>query len=183
MGGREAAATAGVYGSDEEVGGYAIMPIKNYTTGVPEERTVGEITGLLASKGARTIQISYDGKGRPEGISFMLLLNESPIPFRLPCNFEGVFRAIANTYKDRGSRIRYERNPVSMPQARRVAWRILKDWVSSQLALIEAEQATMAQVFLPYCVIQSDTSEAVTMYDRFLEQVARQKILGTGDIQ
>jgi hypothetical protein len=69
-----------------------------------------------------------------------------------------------------------------MPHARKVAWRIIKDWVAAQLALIEAEQATLAQVFLPYCVMQhgDGISEAVTMYDRFLEEVSNQRQLGTG---
>jgi hypothetical protein len=154
------------------------MPIKNYTTEVAEERTVGEIMGLLAAKGARTIQVIYDDRGRPSGVSFMLLLQEMPVPFRLPCNFEGVFRAIASGYKDRLARSRYERNPASHEQARRVAWRIVKDWVAAQMALVEAEQAALAQVFLPYCVMNSDgMDKAITMYDKFLDQVTTQKRL------
>lgn len=157
------------------------MPIKNYTTDVAEDRTVGEIMGLLAAKGARSIQIVYDDRARPQGVSFMLIINEIPIPFKLPCNFEGVFKALANGYKDRNARIRYERNPDSMPQARKIAWRIVKDWVAAQLALIEAEQATLAQVFLPYCIMNnSGIGDAITMYDRFLEEVSNQKQLGTG---
>lgn len=154
------------------------MPIKNYTTEVSEERTVGEITGLLASKGARTVQIMYDDQCRPCGVSFMLLLQEMPVPFHLPCNFDGVLRSLAARYKDRWARQRFERNPASMPHARRIAWRILKDWVAAQMALIEAEQASMAQVFLPYCVMSQDgVQSAMTMYDRFMEQVSQQKLL------
>jgi len=155
------------------------MAIKNYTTSVPEGKTVGEIMGLLAGKGARTIQVLYDEQGRPTGVSFMLILNEMPIPFRLPCNFEGVFKSLCNGYKDRNARIRFERNPANREQSRRVAWRIVKDWVAAQMALIEAEQATIAQVFLPYCVMNgpNGTGTAITMYDRFLEQVSQQKAL------
>lgn len=158
------------------------MPIKNYTTDIAEERTVGEIMGLLASKGARSIQVVYDDHARPQGVSFMLLISEMPVPFKLPCNFDGVFRALASAYRDRHARTRFERNPQSMIHARKVAWRIVKDWIAAQLALIEAEQATMAQVFLPYCVMRGkDTmGEAITMYDRFLEEVSNQRQLGTG---
>ena len=152
------------------------MPIKNYTTEVSEDRTVGQIMGLLAGKGARSIQIVYDDKARPMGVSFMLILDNFPVPFKLPCNFEGVFKALANGYKDRYAKQRYERNPASMEQARRVAWRIIHDWVAAQLAIVEAEQATLAQVFLPYCIV-SDKGEGITMYDRFLEQVTRQRSL------
>ena len=58
-----------------------------------------------------------------------------------------------------------------MEQARRVAWRILKDWVAAQLAIVEAEQAQMAEVFLPYAV-ESQTGQ--TMFQLFLEQHARE---------
>jgi hypothetical protein len=33
-----------------------------------------------------------------------------------------------------------------------VAWRIVKDWVEVQLALIESGQATLPQLFLPHAV-------------------------------
>lgn len=159
------------------------MPIKNYTTSVSEDKTVGEIMGLLASKGARTIQVLYDEQARPTGVSFMLFINETPVPFKLPCNFDGVFRALLNGYKDRMARARFERNPENRAQSRRIAWRIVKDWVAAQMALIEAEQATLAQVFLPYCVMQhgNGVDAAVTMYDRFLEEVSNQRQLGTGN--
>lgn len=141
------------------------MPIKNYTTSIAEEKTVGEITGLLASKGARQVQINYDEQGRPQAICFVLLLAGFPVQFKLPCNFEGVFRSLAREYKDRGARQRFERSQESMYQSRRVAWRIIKDWVAAQLALVEAEQAQMAEVFLPYAVHESGQ----TMFQRFVE--------------
>ena len=31
-----------------------------------------------------------------------------------------------------------------------MAWRIIKDWIEAQLAIVEAEQAEMVEVFLPY---------------------------------
>ena len=36
------------------------MPIKNYSTKVDAAKTCGEITGLLAGKGAKRVQIDYD---------------------------------------------------------------------------------------------------------------------------
>jgi len=151
------------------------MPIKNYTTSIAEDKTVAEIQMLLAMKGARSIQIEYDEKARPSSVSFVIIIQEVPIPFRLPCNFEGVFKAIKSEYKTWPSRNRFERNPDSMNQARRIAWRIVKDWVAAQMALIEAEQATLAQVFLPYAIVND--RERLTMYDRFMLQVSQQKAL------
>ena len=37
-------------------------------------------------------------------------------------------------------------------QARRVAWRITKDWVEAQMAIVEAQLASLPEVFLPYAV-------------------------------
>ena len=35
-------------------------------------------------------------------------------------------------------------------QARRTAWRILKDWVQAQMALLETNMVDMEEIFLPY---------------------------------
>ena len=35
-------------------------------------------------------------------------------------------------------------------QACRVAWRIIKDWLEAQMALIQTQQADLAEIFLPY---------------------------------
>lgn len=161
------------------------MAIKNYTTQVSEEKTVGEIMALLAAKGARQILIDYDEQSRPKGVQFIVMIKQGtndlgvPVPFKLPCNFDGVFRALKNQYKDIYARGRFERSSESRPQARRVAWRIIKDWIDSQMALIEAEQATLAQVFLPYAVVK----DGATAFDQFMLQVSRQKSLTPGDAE
>ena len=40
----------------------------------------------------------------------------------------------------------------SKEQARRVAWRIIKDWIDAQLALVEVRLVSLPEVFLPYAV-------------------------------
>jgi len=45
-----------------------------------------------------------------------------------------------------------ERKYKTQTHARCVAWRIVKDWVRAQLALIESGQATLPQLFLPHAV-------------------------------
>jgi len=149
--------------------------IKNYSTGIAEDKTVGEIMSLLAAKQARSIRIDYDDQGRPAAVSFVLIISELPIPFRLPCNFEGVLKAMATAYKSGSARYRFERNPESVMQSRRVAWRIIKDWVAAQMALIEAEQASMAQVFLPYAIYNEKAN--LTMFDEFMSQIDSRKQL------
>lgn len=46
-------------------------------------------------------------------------------------------------------------------QALRVGWRIVKDWVQAQMAIVESELAKMVQVFLPYAV----TKQGNTLYE------------------
>lgn len=46
--------------------------------------------------------------------------------------------------------------------AQRTGWRILKDWVAAQLAIIEAGLATLPEVMLPYALL----SDGQTLYKR-----------------
>jgi hypothetical protein len=140
------------------------MPIKNYSTSVSEDKTVSEIQTCLSRKGALEVLVQYDS-GRPAAVFFRYKVGDNIVPFRLPCNFDGVFKAMCKGYKDGRLRNRFERDPKSREQARRVAWRILKDWVEAQMAIVEAEQAQLAEVFLPYAVYQ----DGKTMFERFAE--------------
>ncbi len=147
--------------------------IKNHTTNVAENRTVMEIQELLAGKGARSISVDYDEERRPDAVSFVIVFDNFPIPFRLPCNFKGVHKfLLKNQQRSHGRRIREDDE--SVLRSRRIAWRIIKDWVAAQIALIEAEQATLAQVFLPYAVI------AIVCGDP-LREVTKQKALSQGN--
>lgn len=125
----------------------------NYTTGIEPIKTAGEIMGLLVAKGAKSINMEY-ASGEITGLTFVIVVHGMDISFRLPCNYEGAERALRRTapprYRDK-------------QQAKRVAWRILKDWIEAQLAIIECEQAEMAQVFMPYAI----TSTGQTLFQRF----------------
>ena len=44
-------------------------------------------------------------------------------------------------------------------QAQKVAWRIIKDWVEAQMAIVEAQMADVAEVFLPYAVTNTGYDE------------------------
>lgn len=130
------------------------MPILNYTTKVPVDRTVNEIHKTLAKAGAGAILSEYDGSGQISHISFRVDNSGGPIHFRLPANIDGVSDALKldKAYRDDA-------------HARRVAWRILKDWIEAQMAIIEAQMADLEQVFLPY----AQTSSGETVYDRYIE--------------
>jgi hypothetical protein len=144
------------------------MAIKNYTTSIDEHKTVAEIQMCLARKGAANIQIQYDG-GLPQAVAFCLKVGDSLVPFRLPCNFDGVLKAMSKQFKSAYDQGRKMKDPAFRAQSRRTAWRIVKDWVEAQMAIVEAEQAQLAEVFLPYVVSQSGQ----TMFQNFLENQQR----------
>lgn len=134
------------------------MPLLNYTTSVTTEKTVGEIQKLLVKAGARAILYDYDDNGNINALSFKLKLNDVEVGFRLPTDYRPVLRIINDDPKVPG---RLKTNE----QALRVAWRIVKDWVEAQLAIVETKMVKTEQVFLPYMV----TGNNKTLYERVAE--------------
>lgn len=114
------------------------MPIKNYTTKVPALQSVAEIVGALAAHGATKIQQDYDS-GRPVSIAFMIETPAGPRGFRLPSNTDKVTAVLAR-----------QKVRVDSAQAERIAWRILRDWVIAQMAILETEMVAMDEIMLPY---------------------------------
>lgn len=135
------------------------MGILNYSTGVNAGKTVSEIQMILARKGAVAIQIEYSANAQPCALSFRLKVNEDFVAFRLPCNPAGVLQAM----KRNGSGV--QRSFQSPEQAERTTWRIIKDWVEAQLAIVEAGQAQMGEVFLPYAITRSGQTLFETLKD------------------
>ena len=127
------------------------MPILNYTTKVPVESTITELHKILAKAKANAIMTMYGDDGLPAGLSFRVAVAGQNIAFCLPVDVDGVTRALKADAEYRDD-----------PHARRVAWRIAKDWVEAQMALIQAQMAELPQVFLPYA--QTDSGE--TFYER-----------------
>jgi hypothetical protein len=139
------------------------MPILNYTTSVEAAKSIAEITGILSRFGARTITTEYDDNGNVSGIGFVILIEGLPLSILLPCNVEGVYDSL------RAAKSVPNRSKTKL-QARRVAWRILKDWLEAQLALFQAGQAEMAQVLMPYAIDSTGRSA----YSMFRESHVKQ---------
>lgn len=143
------------------------MPILNYTTKIDPGRTVGEIQSILAKAGAASVKVDFE-KGEPVAVSFLVLVGERLLPFRLPADCEGVYRVLAaDRDVPRGLRTR--------EQANRVAWRVVKDWVEAQMAFIQSGQATLAQLFLPHALMPNGR----TMYEQVVEDP--RFLLGAGE--
>lgn len=122
------------------------MPIANYSTTVSVDRTLMEIQRMLTRAGAVSVRVDYTGVD-PIALAFLLPVGETEVAFRLPIKPDGVAAAL-----QRDSVPASKRTP---EHVRRVAWRTVRDWLRAQLALIEAEQATLAEAMLPYAVTPS----------------------------
>jgi len=134
------------------------MPLKDYTTGVSSHRTVGEITELLVKAGARGVAQEFDTDGRIVGLEFAVVLNGEALRYTLPVRASAVQGVLARQRVDR----KYQTDE----HAERVAWRIMRDWVAAQLAIIETQMVTFDQVMLPY--LRTDD----TMFERYVAQRA-----------
>ena len=119
------------------------MPILNYTTSIAVEKTTSEIQGKLARAGAQAVMTEYDDEQVLCALSFRMLCNGIMVSFRLPAHIDRIYVLLQRDDK-------VPRKLKTRDQAARVAWRIIKDWIEAQLAIVEAEQAEMVEVFLPY---------------------------------
>lgn len=133
------------------------MPLLNYTTSISAQKTVGEIMGILAGHGAKAILMNYDNDGQIESLSFQIATANGTIGIRLPVNPDAVLKVM--------SRQGVTRKYLNRAHAIRVAWRIVKDWVKAQMAIVETEMVQMEQVFLPYWI----TPSGKTLYDHLVD--------------
>jgi len=143
-----------------------MSPIANYTTTVTALKLVGEIQGMLVAHGAKHILIDYED-GKPVGLAFLIATPYGgDIPFRLPANVdrvEAVFsRQLASSRRQWDREYQEQRKAKINEQASRVAWRILKDWVRAQMAILETEMVSIDQIFLPY---MQAGKEGKTLYE------------------
>lgn len=123
------------------------MAILNYTTTIDPLKTIGEIQTALAKHGATNISIDF-ADGMPVALTFLVKMNHEFVNFRLPSNHMGCYRVLC---KDQD----VPRRLKTQEQARRVAWRIVKEWVEAQMAIIQADLATMPEVFFAYAVLET----------------------------
>jgi hypothetical protein len=68
--------------------------------------------------------------------------------YRLPVNVEGVWQVLT---KQRAAG-KVERKFATKEQATRTAWRILREWIAAQMAILEAGMVTLDEVMLPYAL-------------------------------
>lgn len=121
------------------------MPILNYTTQIEAFKTASEIEYILMKHNAKSIIKNFEGQSIT-GLSFLIDTGTQQVPVRLPVRIEECFEVLKREKKNSPkSNIK-----ATMEQAERVAWRILKDWVEAQMALLDIEMVKFEEIFLPY---------------------------------
>ena len=134
------------------------MPIKNYTSQVPVNRSVSHIQDRLVGCGAKSIVTEYDQKCL-SSLAFIMDVAGREIPFRLPSRVDRVEKRLRSLVsRPRAGTLQRIRD-----QAARTAWRILSDWVDIQMSLIELDQAEFMEIFLPYVF---DPASNQTFFER-----------------
>jgi len=125
--------------------------IKNYTTGKPAHETIAEIQRMLAEAGATGIAMEFDDSGGIESLFFKMKVDEKEMPFKLPAKPEAVYKIL---FADMLQKNRYDED--RKQKSLNIAWRIIRDWLDAQLALVKLEQAEAAEIFFPYLLVEDN---------------------------
>lgn len=80
-------------------------------------------------------------------MAFQVAGPDGPLSIKLPMDVNATLRKLEDSY--------IPGRFVTKPHAYRVAWRIIKDWVEAQMALLETEMVKMEQIILPYILTPS----------------------------
>ena len=137
------------------------MAILNYTTTVDSYKTVAEIEYILMKHNAKSVLKNYENESII-GLSFLIDTGSQQIPVKMPVKIDECLLVLQNEKK---------KNPkkqikATRDQAERVAWRILKDWLEAQMALLDIEMVRFEEIFLPYI----ETSNGQTVFEKIKEK-------------
>lgn len=134
------------------------MPLAKSRTRVHYDRTIDEIRKILVKAGAQRIVFDYELE-LPTKLSFSYPFQDEMMYFTLPLRFNGI-RANMKAQKVQGGD----------EQALNIGWRVMKDWVLSQLTMVDAEIAELSEVFFSYGV----TKDGQSIYE-FVKNMSKDK--------
>ncbi len=137
----------------------------NYTTKIDPDKTASEISRCLSIHGAQAVMTEYYPETQiVSALSFKIKVGEQQMGFRLPCDWRPVFTILSKgkRFSDYSNRDKHRKSEFEL-QAVRTAWRIVKDWVEAQMALVETKMVTVGEVFLPYTVMRDGRTLAQTV--------------------
>jgi len=153
----------------------------NYTTTVLVHQTVAECQSILAAAGASSVSTHFDD-GQPTGLSFSLKTPHGLRNFTLPVNITGIQQVLAKAEREgQFAAAKKKAGTYSGPEhAARVAWRVVKDWLEANLALIAARMVTIDEVMLPWLHIQIGGEEK-TLFEHYKAQERAALLPGSDD--
>jgi hypothetical protein len=153
------------------------MGTLNYSTGVASSVTAAEMSKLLSAHGASRVTVVFEpgASGRHIGLEFTLPTPHGPRVFALPIDVDAVHRLLEKQAKGKVIRKGFS----NAEQAERTAWRVAKNWLAAQLAIIEAQMATLDEVMLPYLL----GDDGRTLYAAYREHEDATLAITTGDGQ
>lgn len=126
---------------------------KNYTTKIEPRQSVAECQELLADAGAAGIAVEFTDR-IPSALSFRLETPRGVLTYVLPVNIDGMRKVLTRANFDSlhttaATVAKYR----TREHAARVAWRVVRDWLDAQLALVAAEIVQIDEVMIPYLAI------------------------------
>ena len=137
------------------------MAILNYTTQIDVYKTVAEIERILSEHGVMSIMKQYED-GQVVSLSFLIDDGEKKIPVRMPIRVDECLKVMQKQKKEH-PKMQIE---ATKEQASKVAWRIMKDWIEVQMALLEINMVRFEEIFLPYI----ETTDGKTIYEKLEER-------------
>lgn len=142
----------------------------NYTTTIAVHQTVAECQSLLAAAGASTVSVEFED-GQPAGLSFTLKTPHGSRHFSLPVDVAAMQAVLVKA--ERGGEFASMKKAAgkwtTSEHAARVAWRVIKDWLEADLALVAAKMATIDEVLLPYLTLEVG-GERKPLWQHYREQ-------------
>jgi hypothetical protein len=134
------------------------MPInlKNYTTEVAASKSIEQIEKLLIQFGASNIMKECSSGGKCSAISFMIVVENMKLPFRLPAKVKEAYVWLKKKFPAR-------KDATLLEQAERVVWKQLWDWTHITLSGIELEQLETLEALFPYLY---DIAKGESYYDK-----------------
>lgn len=123
--------------------------LKNFSTTVKAYKTIAEIEKLLTDNGAKGIMKEFAPDGTIKLLYFMIATKNGDISYKLPCDFLRIRETLIKLKKDKKINIPMNKAQ-SLDHAINVGWRILKDWIYTTISMINIEQTSFEEIFLPY---------------------------------
>jgi hypothetical protein len=121
--------------------------LKNYTTEIPVQRTISEIEEILVKHGATDTWKQYDSTGKITALNFAVKTEFGKMPFRLSIDAKVISEVLIEQVK-RGMKGISKKQAFDIEHARNVGWRIVKDWLDAQMAMVSLKMRKLEQVFL-----------------------------------